>query len=244
MIPDRETRRWFHRKSVSEAFTVGPPVLVATATGLLNLQDPARRTLGAWLLFGAAWLLLGNTFKVAQAHKQDRERKASGEYDGLRAALHILHDSVCALSEREGGLRVAIHRVVYQGQSNTPEEIEQLLPYVGGDGGGPGRRFSIRSGILGRATREQKMIAVSRQSDDPETFMAELVSSWGYTAQEARDVRSDRRSWCAVPILDLKQNTTAVIFLDSTLPDYFTDGLQDLIAAACLGITTYIRERY
>ncbi len=88
------------------------------------------------------------------------------------------------------------------------------------------------------------MIAASRQSEDYAAFIAELVRVWGYTAHEAREIRNDRRSWCAVPILDLRERTTAVVFMDSNLPDFFGDDLQDLIAAACLGLTTYIRERY
>jgi hypothetical protein len=242
MIPDPKVRRWFDRKAIVEALSVVPPIAAGVVTGLLALSDRAKTPFGIVLLASAGWLALASCVKVLHAHRQDRDHKQSDEHDGLRAALYVLHGIVSAA----GGdcrLRVTVHRVVPRKKGNPAEELEQLLPYVGGRGGS-GRTFSIRSGIIGRAAREQKLIAASRQLEDWEAFVAELVRTWGYTDAEARARTTDRRSWCAVPILDRKQETAAVVYLDSDLPDYFTDDVQDLIAASCRGITTYITERY
>lgn len=244
MIPDRKVERWLDRKAVVEALTVIPPVVAAAVTGLIATREPAKRPFGLVLLAAAAWLLAASLVKVVHAHRQDRDHQRSDEHDGLRAVLYALHELISTI-RGEGQLRVTLHRVVMRRKGREAEELEQILPYIGGPGRNAGRTFSIRAGIIGRAAREQKLIAASRAHRDPEAFVADLVRTWGYTVAEARELSADRMSWCAVPLLDKKKQTIAVVYLDSNLPDYFTDDdTQDLIAAVCLGLTNYITERY
>ncbi|HEX6751823.1 MAG TPA: hypothetical protein VF092_31300 [Longimicrobium sp.] len=248
-IPGRRRRRFYERKAVVELLAVIPPVLTAAVTALVNIRDPERRTLG-WLLVGAiGWLLVSSVVKILHAYAQDREQKRREEYDGLLGALHVLYGVVstrAGIGPRDGGrLRVTVHRVVPpSGSGMAAEELEQLLPYVGGQGGGPGRKFSIRSGVIGKAVRARAVVAVTRGSDEHEKFVDELVREWAYTEHDARRLSSDRRSWMAVPVFDSGFVVVAVVYLDSNDTEFFTPELQKIILDASGGIATYVNEVY
>lgn len=250
MIPDRKGDRWFEKKAIVEALATVPPVVAAGVGALTSLSQREQQRFGWWLLAGAVWLAVANVVKVLHARAQDRERKRSDEYDGFRAALHVLFAAVCcrcgiAEGDRSGGrVRLTLHRVVPRGKGHPPEELEQLLPYLGGPGSPPGRRFSIRSGIIGRAARERASIAATRQNDGYEAFVRELVRNWAYTEEDARSLSADRRAWMAVPILGTRGVLSAVVYLDSTDPAFFTQEVQDLVINCCEGIATYTMEAY
>lgn len=139
-------------------------------------------------------------------------------------------------------MRTTIHRVV-SGDGGA-QEVEQLLPYVGGTGSPPGRTFSVRSGIIGKAVRERSVFAASRVSPDYEALLAELVRDWSYTMEDARKLSPDRRSWMAVPIPVEGGPVVAVVYLDSSEPDFFVADVQRVVLEACAGITSYIDEVY
>lgn len=121
--------------------------------------------------------------------------------------------------------------------------------YVGGEGGSAGRRFSLKSGIVGRVVREalagnKDGLAVQRQNDDYDAFISDLRNVWGYTDKEARALTHDRQAWMAIPMFDAHTEVIGVVYLDSNLKDVFTKEAQTLIIYACYGITQYIEERY
>lgn len=190
MIPGRRDDRWFEKEAVIEALATVPPVLAAVIGALASLADPRQQVIGWWLVAGAVWMVGASAGKVLHARAQDRERKRADDYEGLRAALQVLFAAVCeaaGMCEREtanGKLRITMHRVV-PCRKGPPEELEQLLPYVGGAGDVPGRRFSIRSGIIGKAARKKLAIAARRQDLDYEDFVEHLILDWAYTEHDA-----------------------------------------------------------
>jgi hypothetical protein len=248
-IPGRRRQRFYERKAAVEALAVVPPVLMGGVTAAIDLRDPGKRVFG-WLLVAAlAWLVAASVVRVLHAHAQDREQKRREDYDGLLGALHVLYGIVSSragLGPRDHGrLRATIHRVVPPAvKGKAAQELEQLLPYLGGAGSGPGRTFSIRSGVAGKAARERIAFAASRQSEDYEQFLHELVRDWSYTEDDARQLTPDRRSWMAVPVFDVRGRVAAVVFLDSNETSFFTKELQQLIVQACGGITSYVCEVY
>jgi putative methionine-R-sulfoxide reductase with GAF domain len=251
MIPDRKGERWYEKKAVIEALATVPPILAAAIGALVSLSDRQQRAFGWWLLAGAVWLIVASAAKVLHARAQDRERKRSDSHDGLRAALHVLFATVCQAAgieegnERTSGrLRLTIHRVVAKGKGDSPEELEQVLPYMGGPGNPPGRRFSIRSGIIGAAARRKSAIVAVRGCAEYDGFVAEIIRDWAYTESDARRLTPDRQAWMAVPILNAEGAPVAVVYLDSREPNFFTDPLQGLIFAICGGINTYTLETY
>jgi hypothetical protein len=248
-IPGLRKERFYEKKYVVELLAVLPPLVTAAVGALVNLDDPAKRTLGWWLAGATAWLALASILKVLHAAAQDDERKRSMDYDGLRGALCVLYEIV----RREAGLnaigdgtlRMTIHRVVWPSKKAAgAEELEQLLPYIGGTGGAPGRKFSIRAGVVGKAAREKRAVVVRRDSEMYPDFVRELVRIWAYTEEEARAVSADRHAWMAVPIPGADLTVAAVVYLDSSIPGFFTADVQELVGNACSGVATYIVETY
>lgn len=248
-IPGRRRSRLYERRAMVEMLAVVPPVLTAAVTAATNLRDPAKRGLGWLLVAGIGWLAAASVARVLHAHAQDREQKRREDYDGLLGAMHVLYGLVSARAgiapHEHGRLRITIHRVVPPASNaGSADELEQMLPYIGGSGGGAGRRFSIRSGVTGWAVRTKAAVATARDSDDHESFIAELVRNWAFTEDDARRITSDRRAWMAVPVVGRNRAVAAVVFLDSDDRTLFTSELQKIIVDACSGITSYVIEAY
>lgn len=248
-IPARRKLRLYERKAFAEAVTVVPPAIAAWVAARSNLADPAKRVFGWWLLAGIIWLIGASILKVIQAHAQDKEQKRKQDYEGLNGALHVIYSALSSragLTNRDDGrVRLTIHRVVpSKGHSGAAEQLEQLLPYLGGSGGPPGRTFSIRSGIIGKAAREKAVFAASRVSEDHSKFLSELIRDWNLTEEDARNVQPDRRAWMAVPIFGPRSSVVAVVFLDSNQQHMFDGDMQRLVVDACGGVASYIDEAY
>lgn len=248
-IPGKKKPKLYEKKSVVEASAVIPPIITGVVAAAINIGDPTKRTLGWVLLAAVGWLAVASVVKVLHAYSQDRELARKDDYEGLLGAVHVLYGAISkavGITDREHGrLRVTLHRVVPPPKrGDAAEELEQLLPYVGGSGSAPGRTFSIRSGIIGKAVREKSVFAAHRESDDYEKFLSELVRDWAYTEADARKLSPDRRSWMAVPILGSKSAVVAVVFLDSNEKDFFTSDIRELVINCCAGIASYINEVY
>jgi hypothetical protein len=248
-IPGPQKERFYEKKYVVELIAILPPLVTAGVGALVSLADPSKRILGWWLVGATAWLALASAIKVLHAAAQDRERKRSGSYAGLRGALCVLYETVRRGAGLEtvgdGTLRVTIHRVIWPRKEGVAaEQLEQLLPYIGGTGGAPGRRFSIYCGVIGKAARDRTVVEVSRRSEGYQEFVRELVRDWAYTEEAARAVMPDRQSWMGVPIVSADLAVSAVVYLDSSIPGFFTAAVQQLVRNACGGIANYIAEAY
>jgi hypothetical protein len=248
-IPGPQKERFYEKKYVVELIAILPPLVTAAVGALVNLNDPAKRTLGWWLVGATAWLALASAVKVLHAATQDRQRKRVEDYDGLRGALCVLYETVRRAAGIEkagdGTLRVTIHRIVLPGEKGaTDGRLEQLLPYVGGSGGPARRTFSIRSGVIGLAVRKKAPATAKRKRSEHSDFVKELVHDWSYPEEEARSITADRQAWMAVPIFSGDGAVGAVVSLDSSVPGFFTRAIQRTVGNACGGIAAYIAEAY
>jgi len=221
--------------------------VIAAGGGVVAAGAANNATLAVALGFGVLWLIGSSTWKILHARTQDQAAEQQSSHDGLLGALHVLHKSVahaCSINLAQGeDLRVTVHRVVPPLES--AEQLEQIVPYVGGAGGGAGRIFSIRSGITGLAIRKGKPMAATRVSDKDAEYREELKVKWSYTDNDAKALSSDRRSFMAIPILG-KDAVQAVVYLDSNKADAFPEGttIAGLIVAACSGLNEYCNARY
>jgi hypothetical protein len=248
-IPGPQKERFYEKKYVVELIAVLPPLVTAAVGALVSLGDPAKRTLGWWLIGATAWLALASIVKVLHAAAQDRQRKRVEDYDGLRGSLWVLYEVARHAARLEkagdGTLRITIHRVIIPSRSAASAgRLEQLLPYVGGTGGPARRTFSTRCGVIGLAVREKVAFAVRRKSIEHSDFVKELVHDWGYTEEEARSISADRQAWMAVPIFSAQGAVVAVVSLDSSIPGFFTRAMRQTVGNACGGIAAYIAEAY
>ena len=256
-IPGVKTRSWYDRQALAEAVSSVPPLItsvLAAASGMAGQKKPHEVAL--WLFAAAAWLGVGSLWKIRLAAAQDAEKGEEQSPDGLAGCTEVLYR---ILKERsglgtpgdftDGILRITIHRLAPPRRPSDEPDLEQVLPYVGGQGGPAGRHFSLKSGLAGLVARNAlaghpKATALQRQNDDYGAFLEELRTQWSYTDAEARALTPDRQAWMSVPIMDSAQSLMGVVYLDSSVKGFFTLEAQTLVIHACYGITQYVEERY
>lgn len=245
-IPGEKKRRFYEHKWLVELIAVVPPIVAGAYAARSAALSPSTAPYAPWLWAGIAWLIVASVVKVVHAYRQDAEAKALDGHDGLAAALHVLRAAVAEKSgvaaTDDGALRITIHRVVPP--LDAPKEYQQLLPYIGGDGGKVYRKFPISAGLVGKVARERAAYVHSRRNDDYAAYLAELVQDWGYVEADARVLKMDRKSSMGVPIFQAPKVVEAVVYLDSDRQDIFTDEVKVLVMNGCKGLATYIRERY
>ena len=246
----RRIRLW-EKKWFVELLGSGPSVLAGVAAAF-TLSEPR----GMWfyvLLAGATWLLIASGLKIWLALEEDRSIVVESEHQGITACLHVLHASIVhqgklefpGTSEAAFDLRVTFHRVVEP--LDDPKNLEQLVDYVGGAGGGRGRFLNIQSGITGQAVREADVFVMDRDVKDLEEYRRILVSDWHFRKSEARQLTEDRFSAIAVPITSKKDTNLVlgVAYLDSKKENFFNRGrLQECVVNCCAGLTEFIGEHY
>lgn len=241
---------FFSKKLVIEGVTSVPPLIGA----IVAAATRSTADLFFWLLVGgAAWLLFGAVLKMHKAHQEDKKVEHDQSHTGITACLQVLH----AVIEHQGriefnqssaadfDLRVTFHRVVEP--LDDAKEIEQLVDYVGGDGGGEGRKLNVQSGITGQAVRENAVFVMDRDVEDVEEYRKILVSEWHYRRSEADKLRADRFSAIAVPITSETDEglVLGVVYMDTKMQNFFNrNRLQECAVESCSGLSRYIGERY
>lgn len=239
------------RKVLVETVTSVPPIIGAVV-GIF--ARPQGTDVLLWLLvLGAAWLTVGSVLKILKAHDEDQKTLHDQSHTGITACLHVLH----AIIEDQGkiefnkadatafDLRVTFHRVIEP--LDDSKELEQLVDYVGGDGGGEGRRMNIRCGITGQAVRVNDVFVMDRDVEDVDSYRQILVSEWHYTRSEASKLKADRFSAIAVPITSEtdKDLVLGVVYMDTKMQNFFNRArLQECAVNSCAGMSRYIGERY
>lgn len=244
MIPKPKNLR-FHERKVTHAVLGGLGALLAGAgkivPDLLAGVWSASTTVSGIGLLVAVVAAVVTTLK---AKDDDAEATtATNQVNPIKASLHILYGTLRALdNERTGApdddrywqdrLRITLHGCV-------GDDLLQVLDYVGGTGGKAGRTFSGRSGVIGQAVIRQASTFSQRVSQDDDGYRRELVDDWRYPRREAMELRSDRWSFAAVPLV-VGEQVVAVLYLDSSDPEFFTSN-RKVIEGACQGLARYGR---
>ncbi|GAA5233116.1 GAF domain-containing protein [Verticiella sediminum] len=225
------------------------PVLIAavlTAARLWNTE--LREPWGYMAVAAALWVVALCVVKFVAASDQDKREAPEVTHQGIQGCVSALHAAVCYLRAGDvpqaSDIRATFHRVVPP--LETAREIEQIIPYVGGDGGGAGRRFSINTGVTGRAIRDGEPYILSSSAETEAKQRAELKSDLGYTAAEVRALTPGRYSAMAVPIRGKGGlHVLGVIYLDSSGRNVFDDeSVTGMILAICDSIDGFVTQRY
>lgn len=110
------------------------------------------------------------------------------------------------------------HRAtVYVSDALYRDGLYQLVDYWPA-GGGSGRRFSLRFGILGRAWRlEETLYDPTIPADNPE----ELIGNWGMTREQAEQAGRGRQSFFCATLKDDSGILVGAVYMDSMLPEAF-----------------------
>jgi hypothetical protein len=246
-IPSPARKPWYVREvwPALAGLGLGVPASIFALVRELNAQASNNYQLAALALTSLSVASLGIVKLVQSLHK-DAENDKKDSPNDLRGCLHVIHSTVAGHKKKpapdDGWLRITVHSVV-------GDELEQSVAYVGATeanrGGSAGRRFSITTGIIGRAARSKKTSMVKRP---PDMQFAEwqqwLVEHTGMTAGQAAETRADRFAFLGVPIQGPSQEVRAVLYLDSRDYDFFTEEAVSLIADGCVGLAEWIDEHY
>jgi GAF domain-containing protein len=240
-------KKLFDQKWLGEVLGAVPPIITVIYGAYAAAKNPATADATKWLIGGAVWLVVASAIRVRHA-ASDEDKKSPKE--PLYAALRVVHATVSrhvGLDDQKDidVLRVTLHRVLKP--IENPKQIEQVTPYVGGDGGEPGRKFSIQGGAAGKAARTGKPeVLLFEKTLSIEDRLAVLRDNWGYTAEDARAVASTPRvSFLGVPLFARGSNRViGVVYLDSTRENFFDAANNRLIINACHGVAAYISEKY
>lgn len=241
----KKTTRFYDSKWVVELFASGPPAVAGTVAAFKAYEAAPTSSVWIFLAGGLLWLVITQIGKVVLAYRQERKDDEQRSHDGLHAALKVLYAVVVdALGPEDLDLRATFHRVVPP--LSDPEKLEQIIPYVGGDGDGENRKFPINAGITGAAVRQNEILIMDRQSQGEVEYKKELVVEWNYTESSARKMTMDRFSAIAIPVADKTgKHVLGVIYMDAKRKNCFSSqDVQKLVVAASGGITQYVGERY
>jgi hypothetical protein len=183
-------------------------------------------------------------FKAEWSNAEDAETPRD-----LDGCLHTLLAMLLASFEGPGnsGLRITIHLPIENWQ-----RLQQIVEYVGDKRAGAptaGRKFSAQPGVIGECFRSHKIADGSWDGNNYELLVKELVDRWRYQDGTARALNADSRAWLAVPILDNlcvcgATDLAGILYLDSTIPEFFDDERITLVSYAAKGIAEYVKRRY
>ncbi|MFD4838039.1 GAF domain-containing protein [Achromobacter sp. NPDC058515] len=177
---------------------------MAAAIAAVKLaQEPSP---DLWLVslatIACMWLAIATGVRISLARAEDAKEGPDFIHEGLFAAVSTVHTMLaqyCSTRSCGGDIRATFHRVVPP--VNDPEQIEQIINYVGSNGEGAGRHFPINAGITGRAIRKKTPVIMASTMSSEEQHRTELVNEWGYTEAQARRLMPGRFSAVAVPVL-------------------------------------------
>jgi hypothetical protein len=237
---------WWERDSTLIWLSAVPSLVASVIAGWKASYDKLPWWIPLTFAGTAAWSILVTSLKARKERRREQEDEQKHSPRDLNAAVHATYAGVAhriKLSEAtkaRNGLRICMHRVAAQ-----DEYLEQCTPYVGGKGRPPGRRFSIRSGIIGKVALSGHPHVACRSCSDNEAFIRELATDWHYPIDEARTLTSDRQTWMGVPLKDHNDQVVAVVYFDSNQKGFFSEDVQEGIIEVCgTVLATFVRHRY
>ena len=142
--------------------------------------------------------------------------EAVAEFDRL-ARVHNIRNKVEGVlrSERVRGVTNVDDLPGFRCTVHVPDAVfadtlYQLIDYYP-RGGGAGRVWSIRYGIMGRAWRlDETQIEASVPSEE-----LQLIERWGMTREEAAAAGQGRQSFAAIVLKDEERNSVGLFYMDA-----------------------------
>ena len=207
------------------------PTIVAVLLGCLvatgelkNMVGRLRKVSGAGLDFEFSEDGAPKTRQTFEESFATIRRQLRREFDRLARIHNLAEKRQTVVRETLAPLLLGLHPGAspsYRCTVHVPDplfqdHLYQLLDYYP-DGGGRGRSFSIRVGLIGLVWRAGRSLESQDLVDE-----AELIGKWGMTAAEADASRaSGRRSFIGVLLTDLYGVQVGVVYLDSKSPETF-----------------------
>jgi len=222
-VADHDVPSWVRVASEFAKILLSWPLLVALLVAYLVFSRFAPYRIARVLrpfrsvkLFGAEFQLSEEVGADAEQAIEILRKQAKRQIDVLvetyavRAKLEaVVHDVQEALRVRGTfkDLRFTLH---------TPDilfadTLYQLVDYYP-RGGGRGRTFSFRFGIIGLAWRARRSFVRGEVPTDPE----KLVRRWGMSNEEAVASGGGRQSFAAILLNDNEETPIAIFYMDTS----------------------------
>ena len=252
-IPKISRRSFFDRELPIEVLLAIGAVAVGFSSLYKAKSDYEAGQSPGWIVSlqigGSFALVVAAVYRIFRARRKDQKEDDARDPGDLSGCVHVLYSILAkrlSIAAPDGTLRITLYRVEKSTNSTDPDSLEQVIDYVGGGGGSKGRVFSSKSGIIGLVARTGDPTRARRRGTTPEECLKELMSKWGYTAAEAKEISVDRLAWMAVPIYgESPNNVIGVLYLDSKRPELFDDSnVQKIVLYATMGIARFVELRY
>jgi hypothetical protein len=233
--------RWI--TALSGSFLI-PLVIILTLLYLLGSKRAPERLAHLMQPF-SSFKFLGTEFVVSDAVKVSASAETTlrgyradtkAKYEALveRNKIVELHKKLIndVLGPAIGGLDKAegFRSTIHVRDILFAESYYQLIPYFPAGGGGDGRSFSIRYGIVGKTFRQ----GASNWMGDLKMSHANLIDLWGMTAEEATLAKSTRPALVAIVLRDATKEVVGILYADSNTVNAFGDTTTGEAVAAAL----------
>lgn len=200
---------------------------------LLPIGAGASFAASFWLLFGAFLVATVSVVMTRNVLVSPRIARALPEaYGILKGALSF------AAFDSDADVRITLFV-----PDHSRRGLRQTLPYASTSEDaryGSHRRLSVTKGIVGKCFRTGD---ICHGTVDGTNTVNDLVANWGFTREEASQLRQDRRSYLALPVKDYLGEIAAIIYLDSNRIDTFSAENAVALARVCPPLSRYLRPR-
>jgi hypothetical protein len=194
--------------------------------------------------FGVFGVFAVGVLNVLRSHYRDSKEEARSAPDDLRGCLHVILRVMSGYKgvavPPDGWLRLTVHRV-------DGAELEQVVDYVGSGDRGAGRRLPATAGLVGAALADvgKRPLVFSRPEDWPwDRWVEYLEQNMRMPRSRAVQTRTDRFSFMAVCLRNLRGNVTGVVYADAAEAEFFDPVAQGIFVYGCIGLANWVDERY
>lgn len=203
-----------------------PVVVLLLFIYLFQSRSAARKLAGLFKPFRSL-KLFGTEFKLDDQAGRELGEDAERAFAEYRTHVKRVCDrwvEVNAIREKFEGVVEAAGKGCLSGAFETDfratlhvpdilfaDTLYQLVDYYPG-GGGRGRSWSIRFGIIGKAWR----LGESQLEADVPTEPRRLVVDWGMTREEAVAAGQGRKSFACICLRDKEGSKIAIFYIDAT----------------------------
>ncbi len=243
---EEQARKEFDESGIREDFGIsffGSCGLVLAAITHFNLETP-NILIGTSYAGGAVALVLLHLSKTKK--KKNKILRNDNTNTSIEAVLETVYQILLVTvskDEPSPGLRLTIYDV-----SPDKTKLAQYTGYFGENIRDSGNRHIIErsKGLVGAAFRTQKVVPLNRHPKvSDEQFLEDMVKGFGFTADEALKLKSDRRSWIALPVEE-NDVVHAVLYCDSNVFNFFASKRKirfKILEAACAGLAEFLAKK-
>ena len=207
----------------------------------LNFSDPKADHRVGYVyssLFALAFIAKGS-----QAVKKRRNILQDEKSDiAIEAVLESVYQTLL-ITIKEGEDDPAIRLTIYRLSENEKFLIQHTKYFGDGVNEIVRHKVAIEKGVIGAAFRTKKVATCNRgPTISDEQFIEDMVNTFSYTEEEAKNLSRDRRAWIALPVVEVT-GVHSVLFCDAKVCGFFGSKRTiryRVLEGACAGLAEFL----